>query len=389
MSNTASAIQTREKSMIRKELTVRFNTPAFLGNAEQSGQWRTPPFKHLLREWWRVAWAEANDFNVNLDRMRHAEGRLFGVAADEGDTRQSQVRIRLGQWQAGRERRWKTDPGVFHPEVGANGRDVGAHLYLGYGPLIWQNQATSLKANAAIQAGEKNDLKLAYPDAEKSLLDRALALASAFGALGGRARNGWGSLELQGDTLPELEPLPLRDWRDCLRLEWAHAIGMDDDGALIWRTESFADWSDLMKALARLKIELRTQFGFILNGSAGDRQLYKFNKKKNKKEKSGIEHGAPQQRHWLSYPVTHHSVKPWDEAVKNTEAKRIGLGNRLPNSLRYKIRCDDDGRLYGVIFHMPCKPPNHFSPKTNSLEAVWRQVHRFLDGNNTIQRSPK
>lgn len=28
--------------MTKLEYTVRFLTPAFLGNAEQSGQWRTP-----------------------------------------------------------------------------------------------------------------------------------------------------------------------------------------------------------------------------------------------------------------------------------------------------------------------------------------------------------
>jgi CRISPR-associated protein Cmr1 len=33
---------------------VSFNTPAFLGNAEQQAQWRTPPFKAMLRQWWRV-----------------------------------------------------------------------------------------------------------------------------------------------------------------------------------------------------------------------------------------------------------------------------------------------------------------------------------------------
>ena len=38
----------------RLELWVHFNTPAFLGGADQSSEWRTPPFKNLLREWWRV-----------------------------------------------------------------------------------------------------------------------------------------------------------------------------------------------------------------------------------------------------------------------------------------------------------------------------------------------
>ena len=32
---------------------LRFQTPAFLGNAQQQGQWRTPPIKALLRQWWQ------------------------------------------------------------------------------------------------------------------------------------------------------------------------------------------------------------------------------------------------------------------------------------------------------------------------------------------------
>ena len=34
--------------MQKMKYRVRFLTPAFLGNAEQSGQWRTPPFKAQL-----------------------------------------------------------------------------------------------------------------------------------------------------------------------------------------------------------------------------------------------------------------------------------------------------------------------------------------------------
>jgi CRISPR-associated protein Cmr1 len=36
--------------MTQKNYVLRFCTPAFLGNAEQSGQWRTPPFKAQLRQ---------------------------------------------------------------------------------------------------------------------------------------------------------------------------------------------------------------------------------------------------------------------------------------------------------------------------------------------------
>src|SRR5262249_59346834 len=65
--------------------TVRFLCPAFLGNADQSGQWRTPPFKALLRQWWRLAYAADYHFSVGPDDMRFVGGHLVrAVAAEEG-----------------------------------------------------------------------------------------------------------------------------------------------------------------------------------------------------------------------------------------------------------------------------------------------------------------
>ena len=58
--------------------TVRLITPAFLGNAEQRGAWRTPPFKALLRQWWRVAIAQK--YNYDYQPLRQVEGELFGHA---------------------------------------------------------------------------------------------------------------------------------------------------------------------------------------------------------------------------------------------------------------------------------------------------------------------
>ena len=108
-----------------------------------------------------------------------------------------------------------------------------------------------------------------------------------------------------------------------------------------------------MKELAILKIELRTQFEFTTGNDAS----------------------APEERHWLSYPVTNHSVKSW------------GGKARLPNSLRFKVRKTLDGQLVGVIFHMPCLPPAAFSPKLQMIEGVWRQVHAFLDGQTQLTRA--
>jgi len=60
--------------MLRQEYKVSFVTPAFLGNAEQAGQWRTPPFKALLRQWWRVA--ETAGQRPDVDAIRDRGGTL-------------------------------------------------------------------------------------------------------------------------------------------------------------------------------------------------------------------------------------------------------------------------------------------------------------------------
>jgi CRISPR-associated protein Cmr1 len=323
--------------------TICFLTPAFLGNAEQSGQWRTPPFKAQLRQWWRVVYAAENGFRPDVARMREEEGRLFGNAWLEDNFSKSLVRLRLDRWDAGKLTSWQGLATVTHPEVRAA---VGSDLYLGYGPLVFKKR-TSLKANAAIQSGESATLSLAVPDDHAARIEHALALMHRYGTVGGRSRNGWGAYALAplDGTAPLVVATPLRDWRQCLDLDWPHAIGQDDKGALIWQTAPFPDWKAVMKRLAEIKIGLRTQFGFS----------------------TGRDAQQPEARHWLSYPVTNHSVRPW------------GNNARLPNTLRFKVREVDGGKLAGVIFHMPHLPPAAFQPNRAAIERVWQQVHAFLD----------
>lgn len=338
---------------------LSFTTPAFLGNAEQQGQWRTPPIKALIRQWWRVAYAADQSQGVDLGAMRRAEGRLFGVAADgEGESRQSALRLRLGRWDVGTLKQWsdKSTP-VRHPEVP---KPVGSHLYLGYGPLVFQG-GTVLKAGTAIQADQHAELRLACPSAhdEARRLQRALALMNLYGTLGGRSRNGWGSFSLTPleGTPPlatTLDPSLTLPWRDALQSDWAQALGTDARGPLIWQTEPQGDWPAVMRRLAEIKIGLRTQFTF----------------------RSGKNAPAPEARHWLSYPVTNHSVQPW------------GNNARLPNSLRFKVRSTPDRRLIGVIFHMPCLPPASFRPDRAAITRVWEQVHQHLDEVARLKRLP-
>lgn len=336
---------------------IRFLTPAFLGNAEQNGQWRTPPFKALLRQWWRVAWAKKNAYSNDIGALRAAEGRLFGTAAGDAGNR-SLVRLRLDCWDMGKLKSWDKleQPPVDHKEVQKTGYKVGPHAYLGFGPLDGRSGTKLAKPNAAIQDGESARLRLACPADQAPLLDAALALMARYGTLGGRSRNGWGSFELVSeDSAVEHDNPPTRDWRDCLDRDWPHALGRDNEGVLIWRTEAFEDWKALMRRLAEIKIGLRTQFVF---------------------PHAKPPHQQVQPRHWLSYPITTHRTKAWPG------------GARLPNSLRFKVRADGD-RLRGVIFHVPCKPPAQFGPDQHlrQIEYVWQQVHGYLD-NAGLERIP-
>lgn len=331
---------------------LRFLTPAFLGNASQQAQWRTPPIKALLRQWWRVA--VAKELGYNVAQLRQREAALFGVAADEGDSHQSRIRIRLSHWDMGQLKDWPKHDTVKHPEVSSL---VGSDLYLGFGPLEYNKarHGTSIKAGAALQAGAQAQaqLRLAFPDEYAPALQQALWLMDRYGTLGGRSRNGWGSFSLtpvDAHAAAWQGKLPLRDWQQALSLDWPHALGQDGRGPLIWQTQPFDDWQQLMRELARIKIGLRTQF--------------KFN--------TGKDAQHPEDRHWLAYPVTNHSVRAW------------GGNARLPNSLRFKVRPapGNPQQLVGVIFHLPCKPPPAFQPDAAAITRVWQQVHTFLDAQN-------
>jgi CRISPR-associated protein Cmr1 len=333
---------------------MSFVGPASVGDADQAARWRTPPIKAQLRQWWRVAYAAGCGHRVDVDALRRAEARLFGAAGDgDGESGRSLVRLRLDRWDAGKLARqsWQPLARVSHPEVD-RGKPT-ADLYLGYGPVTLRDGP--LKGNAAFQPGEWARLAvgLMLPDGDADIdrLQHALQLMHRYGALGGRSRNAWGSFVLEPvDAAPawpvEPDPGVLRPWREALTLDWAHAIGRDDLGPLVWTTGPKADWRAAMVDLAQLKIDLRVSLGF----------------------RAGKGAAVPEPRHWLAYPVTNHSVRDWGDA-------------RLPNTLRFKLRPSANGQVEGLVFHMPALPPPAFQPERHrqDIEALWHRVHEALD----------
>lgn len=319
------------------EYTVRFNTPAFLGNAQRDGQWRTPPFKALLRQWWRVAYAAERQFSVDVDEMRRDEGRLFGHAwlTDDRDdkgrkvaARKSEVRLRLEGWSMGH---LKNAPLVGKVKLGK--KEIDGALYLGYGPVA---QGPKLKGNAAIQVGEKATLRIAFPEGRG--VEQAIGLMNAYGAVGGRSRNGWGSFELEG--VSRLTEFPTRDWKAAFNLDWSHAFGKDDKGALVWQSEGQAKWEDSMKLLAQLR--------------------------------AGLRRAVPEPL-MLACPANKRTMPHWKS------------DDRVPNSLRFKVRSDGT-QFKALVFHMPCRPKDELWGKLNAETQkgfldCYAKAHAFLDGN--------
>jgi len=367
--------------MTKLEYTVTFVTPAFLGNAHQAGQWRTPPFKALLRQWWRVVFVNGGVPNVGA--MHQEEGRLFGRVADQGAT-VSLVKLRL-DWRGGvigrddwnnQQARRFTD--VTHPEVKQRKdltklQPVGTALYLGYGPVDVGNK---LKRESAVASGQARGLKISIPANEEARFKEVCRLIHLLGTLGSRSRNGWGSLHFhEGGLKPEELGKILtkdnraardwlrryaRDWREALDSDWCHALGKDKTGLLLWRTRALPRWEDVLKLLAEVKIAFRTQFHF--NG--------------------GGQHAAMCERHVLAYPITNHSLGVWGKQDRSAnqvltkvlpEGKDfVGLVAHLPHGLSDLLK----GRLVGE--------------DRQGLRAceikVWTGVHQIL--NDKLIRLP-
>lgn len=375
----ASGPSNQGSEMIKNTYRLQLASPAFLGDADQRGAWRTPPLKALIREWWRIA--VAPELGYDEHKLREREASLFGTAADDNqsDNQQSRIRLGLQDWREGSLKSWAdvnpsergkpgTDPKVRHREVDFGGGMVGSQLYLGYGPLqLAKGQpAPKLKDDKpALRDAECNLLKLAFPDAHANELRLAISLAHWFGTIGGRSRNGWGSLGWQAlDDSPALPSLnksalqqmgSVRPLTRCLELDWPHALGSDAKGVLVWQSaQTFTTWREAMRFLAQTKIGFRVDLGFV----------------------GGQPHREPQARHVLAYPVTNHKVPVWEGKDKG----------RLANTLRFKLHAEADGTLRALIYHTPCRPPRALLTYGIDLLDTWQRVHRHLDANPQLTR---
>ena len=384
--------------MEKLEFIIRFITPAFLGNADQQGQWRSPPFKALLREWWRIVAAfnllrNGSSPKTLHQEIRNEEGLLFGHAWLEYPRQEKKtwamkgrVRFRLSNWECGGLNAIESITGskmICHKEVDLSRlpdnirrryyceehksyHKVDPLVYLGFGP----HTTKGIKNKPAIGPDESVKWQLLIsPSVKTHNISQSLNLIHWFGTVGGRSRNGWGSVSIENANTDSLRLTSVdalicgeaasnlmnfsRPLEDCLQLDWPHALGKSANGRLlIWKSRnSFPNWSQAMQELARVKISFRTALP-VPAGHAGD-------------------------RHILAYPVTNHKVRDWFEHGKDT--------NRLANQLRFKVVQDKNKRCWALAYHLPCGLPKMLQERLQNKigldkqRNIWTKVHDILD----------
>lgn len=360
---------------------VSFNTPAFLGNAEQQAQWRTPPFKALLRQWWRIVKAPSVKVNYDHKRLLTDENALFGSALDGASSNRSKVQLRLSAWDEGTLTQLPSMKMHQHPEVKDTGtgqlRPIGTGVYLGFGPVTTQGIRKAIEPCKIPPT-----LKVRCPETDLDDIKKAMQLIAWFGSVGSRARNAWGSVRLEGDGISGIEGLCDSKLSELLSLrtisaalgdrlagDWPHSMGLCSDGRpAVWlvvagqkqvegKTQflGFDKWEQVLERFAALKIGFRTQFSFNNQGGL---------------------HRDVMDRHVLAYPVTNHALGNLPNA-------------RLASQLRFKVMANKDNKFFGVIAHVPTAMPRDFffdkerqlmnPPAIADQVRVWQEVHQFMN----------
>jgi CRISPR-associated protein Cmr1 len=334
--------------MKQLEYELRFLTPAFLGNAEQSAQWRTPPIKALLRQWWRVVYAADKKFQVNLADMRREEGLLFGHAWLEDDSferdgrqvktaaRKSRVRLRLG----GTDEAGAWSPGTQQGVVPVPTTIEAGYAWFG---LVRRGQGQPDRNAIRADGGESvHTLTIAVPDEHAGRLETVMRFVSQFGQLGSRSRGGWGSFQLSNtQTLSVAELQGYAQPLDaCLGRDWPMSFCSDAKGLCHWESRAtFNTWDQAM---------LR---------------------------------GALERRRVRS-------------ALKSVDGKdlRPALGfalavGRMPSPLRWRVVQMPDKQLAMRVFAMPTRIPDEArkSMAPADLNKAWRTVFDALDRSDFLK----
>ncbi|MFH1117075.1 MAG: RAMP superfamily CRISPR-associated protein [Pseudomonadota bacterium] len=339
-------------------LDCRIVTPMFLGNADQQAEWRAAPFKGLLRYWWRVTQYDLGQPGKNgVLKLLEAESRLFGFAGVSGSSEggKSCVGVAVsGNGKPVKNKMPSLDP-IRHPET--NNPDVNPLLYLANMGLMKPGGEV---LHSYFLPGSDFSWTISLPAEDAAQIKATLALIRAFGAIGGRCRNGWGSFQIarmEGINMDEAETVRVldsltREWTDGLDRDYPNCLGRDRDGPLLWKTPTADTAGDVMRALADTYVGVRSR---DLGPGLG------------RLDPGGPD--FPSERHLLGFPLTHHPAR---------QQAKWGNSARHASPLRFIVRRKDHGYT-GFILHLPHMHSSQMElPEVNQTK-VWEKVHAKLD----------
>ncbi len=333
-------------------------TPLFLGGADQGAEWRGAPFKALLRYWWRLTHKPGGSW----EELLKEEGRIFGsVGEQEGQGGQSLVRVMVSSAATPEKGRLKTNLPIPHPEVAQ--QQVEALLYLG-GMGLLTPRGELKESRSYFPKGSQFFLLIESVQEVEGDVKNTLALIQAFGALGSRCRNGWGSFCITSGGLEKEGALRLLDrfthpWQDGFSRDYPTCLGKDDRGPLLWKTKSpQKSWEEAMRDLADAYASVRAVTAANIGPLDADGTT------------------EPAERHLLGFPLTNHQA---------TNQSRQGWGpdGRHASPLRFVIRPRPEGFI-GFVLHLPHRFSDSMTEGIAALQedkqlAVWRKVHTKLD----------
>ncbi len=336
-------MKTRVKTLSH---TLCFTAPVFMGNAEQNAQWRTPPIKALLRQWWRVAYAAEKNFALRVDEMRHEEGLLFGHAWLDDDrnargekvsARKSAVRIRLGL-PAGQQ----GDAWGKGTQTGVSPLTTGLDTSYAWFGLINRGDGLPDRNALAIKGQEnRRELLLAVPEPHAPRIQTALQLIHHFGQLGARSRGGWGSFALDGISPLSAQQLAqhAQTLTQCLRHDWPMSLCKDDQGLCLWQSKNtFPSWDKAMRSIAlerkNVRVALKSLHGRDLRPVLG-----------------------------------------------------FASPGRMPNPLRWRVVPAASGQLGIQVFAMPTLIPEEGKQRIDATQVrtAWDKVIQTLDASSVFK----
>ena len=346
------------------KIEAQLLTPLFLGGAQQSAEWRAAPFKSLLRYWWRLTRGPGTPWETLLQD----ESRLFGAAGEqEGEGGQSLVRVGVSASDSPKKDKLPTCSPITHPEIYSQdpnkNQKVDPLLYLA-GMGLLKPSLEVIESRSYFQVGSLFTLIVDCSQKEEADLRKTFAFIQAFGALGSRCRNGWGSFAVRDGGLSREEAVGYLHqftypWKEGFEQDHPTCLGRDDNGLLLWKTRSPRNtWEEAMRDLADAYAGLRARTEGGIGPLDADGK------------------SDPGERHLLGFPLTNHPA----ESKSNQGWGRDG---RHASPLRFVVRRHPT-EFVGFVLHVPYRFSDNMTKNINALQpdkqlAIWKKVHQKLD----------